>query len=350
MASTATTPSAAPTGSALNAMDFSLKGLTDRFSKAVGSASGTATNFLSGLGSKSTVNSRGFNARSYFGTSAPSSSTLFGNPTSFLSSTSAPLGGMAAVGSMGYFSRIGTYIGSVLIVLLILLIFVHYFITPIFQLRPGGPGVIPIPGVDDGVLYWDTTVADTIEEQKDSRFPIREKYSNYTMNMDIFINSSFDYSDRYRFIFGRGATLKTASAGSADTIMGLLSAFNVAVVLLPGTNDLQVSVLTDANTSEDIVIHNIPIQETFRLGIVIMDHALEVYLNGKLVKTKTHTNNLKSITGDIKIALGTAPSIAKIKNLKIWPRILATSEIRNAKPAMIQDSSASIVSLSGGSC
>ena len=347
MASTATTPSTAPTGSALNAMDFSLKGLTDKFSKAVGSASGTATNFLSGLGSKSTVNARGFNARSYFGTSAPSSSTLFGNPTSFLSSTGS-LG--VAAGSMGYFSRIGTYIGSVLIVLLILLIFVHYFITPIFQLRPGGPGVIPIPGVDDGVLYWDTTAADTIEEQKDSRFPIREKYSNYTMNMDIFINSSFDYSDRYRFIFGRGATLKTASASSADTIMGLLSAFNVAVVLLPGTNDLQVSVLTDANTSEDIVIYNIPIQETFRLGIVVMDHALEVYLNGKLVKTKTHTNNLKGITGDIKIALGTAPPIAKIKNLKIWPRILATSEIRHAKPALVQDSSASIVNLSGGSC
>jgi len=347
MASTATTPSTAPTGSALNAMDFSLKGLTDKFSKAVGSASGTATNFLSGLGSKSTVNARGFNARSYFGTSAPSSSTLFGNPTSFLSSTGS-LG--VAAGSMGYFSRIGTYIGSVLIVLLILLIFVHYFITPIFQLRPGGPGMIPIPGVDDGVLYWDTTAADTIEEEKDSRFPIREKYSNYTMNMDIFINSSFDYSDRYRFIFGRGATLKTASASSADTIMGLLSAFNVAVVLLPGTNDLQVSVLTDANTSEDIVIHNIPIQETFRLGVVIMDHALEVYLNGKLVKTKTHTNNLKGITGDIKIALGTAPPIAKIKNLKIWPRILATSEIRHAKPALVQDSSASIVNLSGGSC
>jgi hypothetical protein len=347
MASTVTTPSTAPTGSALNAMDFSLKGLTDKFSKAVGSASGTATNFLSGLGSKSTVNSRGFNTRSYFGTSAPSSSTLFGNPTSFLSSTGS-LG--VAAGSMGYFSRIGTYIGSVLIVLLILLIFVHYFITPIFQLRPGGPGVIPIPGIDDGVLYWDTTAADTIEEEKDSRFPIREKYSNYTMNMDIFINSSFDYSDRYRFIFGRGATLKTASASSADTIMGLLSAFNVAVVLLPGTNDLQVSVLTDANTSEDIVIHNIPIQETFRLGIVVMDHALEVYLNGKLVKTKTHTNNLKAITGDIKIALGTAPPIAKIKNLKIWPRILATSEIRHAKPAMVQDSSASIVNLSGGNC
>ena len=337
-------------GSALNTMDFSLKGLTDKFSKTIGSATGSATSFLSGLGSKSTMNSRGFNTRSYFATSAPSSSALFGTPTSFLSSTSAPLGGMAAVGSMGYFSRIGTYIGSVLIVLLILLIFVHYFITPIFQLRPGGPGMIPVPGVDDGVLYWDTTVADTIEEQKDNRFPIKEKYSNYTMNMDIFINSSFDYSDRYRFIFGRGATLKTSSAGSADTIMGLLSAFNVAVVLLPGTNDLQVSVLTDANTTEDIIIHNIPIQETFRLGIVVMDHALEVYLNGKLVKTKTHTNNLKGVTGDIKIALGTAPSVAIIKNLKIWPRILTTSEIRYAKPTMVQDSSASIFNFSGGSC
>jgi hypothetical protein len=329
-------------------MDFSLRGLTDKFSKTIGSATGTATSFLSGLSSKSTVNARGFNARSYFGTSAPSSSTLFGNPTSFLSSTGSL--GAAGVGSMGYFSRIGTYIGSILIVLFIFLLFVHYFITPIFQLRPGGPGMIPVPGVDDGILYWDSTAADTIEEQKDSRFPIREKYSNYTMNMDIFINSSFDYSDRYRFIFGRGATLKTASASSADTIMGLLSAFNVAIVLLPGTNDLQVSVLTDANTSEDIVIHNIPIQETFRLGIVVMDHALEVYLNGKLVKTKTHTNNLKAITGDIKIALGTAPSIAKIKNLKIWPRVLATSEIRNAKPALVQDSSASIFNFSGGSC
>jgi len=225
-------------------------------------------------------------------------------------------------------SRIFVYIVSIIIVVFVILLFIHFFIKPIFILHPGSPGIIPIPGFDDGTLYWDKTTAAKIENKD---LTISQLYSNYSLTLDIFIQNPFQFSDNHRVLFSRGAEYKTGILSDA-TIMGVLSTYNLAVALSPDTNDLIVSVLNINGRGEDIEIKNIPVQQPFKLGIVILDTAMEVYINGRLVKTKIYSDKLKDIVGDILPAQNTEATIAKLRNLKIWPRILTASEIRYSKP------------------
>jgi hypothetical protein len=63
-----------------------------------------------------------------------------------------------------------------------------------------------------------------------------------------------------------------------------------------------------------------------------MENALEVYLNGNLVKTRKYDYNIQSVTGPIDSALPEQSTIALFPLLKVWNRILTTSEMRYAKP------------------
>jgi len=226
--------------------------------------------------------------------------------------------------------RIIAYILAIIIVILIILIFIHFFITPIFRLRPGTSGIIPIPGYDDGSLFWNTTSAGTIENS--SLGTISNLSFGYTMNLDMFIQNPLQFATRPRLLFSRGATMRQTPTGS--TLIGLMSTYNLAIALQPDTNDLIVSVLDSNTHQQDVIIRNAPVQQPFRIGIVVMQQALEVYLNGELVGTRVFPAVPASVTGNIMIASGQEATIAILKNLKIWPRILTTSEIRYATPAL----------------
>ena len=65
-----------------------------------------------------------------------------------------------------------------------------------------------------------------------------------------------------------------------------------------------------------------------------MEQAMEVYINGHLAKTRKFASPPKDITGDIAGPLGINTNIFKVRNLKIWDRILRTTEIRYAKPPL----------------
>jgi hypothetical protein len=65
-----------------------------------------------------------------------------------------------------------------------------------------------------------------------------------------------------------------------------------------------------------------------------MESALETYLNGQLIKTRPFNSPPKDVKGDIYPASGVELNIAKIRNLKIWPRVLNVSEIRTATPSL----------------
>lgn len=221
------------------------------------------------------------------------------------------------------------YILAIAIVIFVILVFVHYFISPIFRLHPGSPGIIPVPGWDDGTLFWNKGNSGPISNND---LPISQQYFGYSVIMDVFVENPFQFSKYHRVIFNRGGQRLTPPSG--DTLVGVIDKYNLTVALLPDTNDLVVSVLNSKNNMENVVISNIPVQEPFRLGIVVMDNALEVYINGQLVKTRTFLDLPLDVKGDIEQAKGIEANVAKIRNLKIWPRILTTSEIRNASPSL----------------
>lgn len=226
--------------------------------------------------------------------------------------------------------QIGTYVIAVLIILLVIVLFIHFFITPIFRFHAGDvKGIITIPGFDDGVLYWTNA---NVGQIKNIDLPIPQLAFGYSMILDIFIENPMQFSTRPRIIFTRGATIRETP--NSDTLMGVLENYNLAIALLPDTNDIIVSVLNKDNNMENVIIPNVPVQEPFRLGVVVMEHALEVYLNGYLMKTRKFEATPKDVKGDIFPASGIQTNLVKLRTLKIWPRVISTGEMRESQPAL----------------
>jgi hypothetical protein len=225
--------------------------------------------------------------------------------------------------------RLLAYLFAIFVVIMVILLFVHYFIKPIFRLRPGDPGYITIPGFDDGVLFWNKGYSGIIQ---DKGLPIAKSYFNYSLTMDIFIENPLQFTQGPRVILRRGGSLKDSP--TSDTLLGYYNSYNLIVALLPDTNDLLVSVLNSNNNMENVLISNVPVQEPFRVGVIVMERALEVYMNGRLVKTRTFDVPLLASYGDIFPPSGIATNIVKVRNLKLWNRILKTGEMREATPAL----------------
>lgn len=270
------------------------------------------------------VNNRGVNITQFlFGNKPKSNSVSTGI---YKTTTNAAQAGSSKSSTLG---QVLSYLLAILIVIMVILLFIHFFITPIFKLRPGGPGIIPVPGFDDGKLYWNTTNAGQI---LNSDLPISSQAFGYTVNLDVFIENPLQFSQYPRIFFSRGATKKEKPSG--DTILGVLDNYNIVAALLSDTNDMVVSVLNTSNNMENIVIPNVPIQEPFRLSMVVMEQALEVYINGHLMRTRTFLAPPKDVKGDIYPATGIEANIVKLRNLKIWSRLLSVSEIRESTPRL----------------
>ena len=237
--------------------------------------------------------------------------------------------GSAGAGTGSSIARILSYVLAIFVVIMVILLFINFFITPIFRLRPGGPGIIPVPGFDDGKLFWNKNSAGQILNKN---LPIASQSFGYTMNLDVFVQNPLQFSRHPRVFFSRGGTKTETPSG--DTLLGVLSNYNIVAGLLPDTNDLIVSVLNKDDNMESIIVPNIPIQEPFRLSMVVMEQALEVYINGHLMRTRSFGAPPKSVDGDIYPAAGIEANTVLVRNLKIWSRILTTSEIRQASPAL----------------
>jgi hypothetical protein len=227
------------------------------------------------------------------------------------------------------FLRILAYLFAIFVVIIVILLFVHYFITPVFKTRPGSPGIIPVPGGDDGKLYWNKGTTGIID---DKNTPINGIYYGYSLILDVFIQNPLQFSTHPRMIYSRGGMLKDKP--TSDTMIGMYQYYNMGIGLLPDTNDLLVSVLNNNNNMETVVVQNVPVQEPFRVGVILMENALEVYLNGKLVKTRPLVVAPADVKGSIFGPSGSDTTTFKVRNLKIWNRILTTNEMKYATPAL----------------
>ncbi len=248
-------------------------------------------------------------------------------------------------GWMSVLGRIGAYLFSIVFVILA----ISFFITPIIKLRPGDPGLFYIPLKDDGVLFWPKGKDNEIDNKL---LPISEVSYNYSLMMDILIQDPNPFSRNIRLIFARGPTYQSSTPTSSTIPTELLSNYNLMVGLMPDTNDMIVSVLNKDSNSENAIIQNIPIQEVFRLGIVVMENTLEVYINGHLVKTRSYISPPKAVTGPITGGSGKDVTVAKLRNLKIWNRILRTAEIRESPPRLstYEEMSGTAAPNTAGSC
>lgn len=270
------------------------------------------------------------NAASGFGYSLPRFGDMLGMTAA--TSTGRNTGRMANIfapatadGPGDWKSWLG-YLSGIVVVILAILIFVHFIITPIFKTTPGGSGFIPLPGYDTGKLYWE----DDSVRLDDTKTILNGMTKNYTIAADIYIENPLAFSNRPRVLFYRGPPAVTGGSSAAG-IRGAIGDYNIAMALSADTNDLLVSVLNTANNEENVLLQNVPVQQTFRVTAVVYDRALEVYVNGRLAKTRPFAYPPKEMTGPF---MPPVDQIAKVRNLHMWSNILTPAEIRAAGPKM----------------
>jgi hypothetical protein len=132
--------------------------------------------------------------------------SVFGLPSALASKTYSATNAAVynATGSAPVSKYIG-YVASIFVVLMIILVFIHYFIKPIFQFNPGGPGIIPVPGLSDGKTYW--TQNKDVGPLKENQTILGSQTSNWSMCLDLFIEQPLNMSRDLRILFSRGAPL-----------------------------------------------------------------------------------------------------------------------------------------------
>jgi len=107
--------------------------------------------------------------------------------------------------------------------------------------------------------------------------------------------------------------------------------------LLPDTTDLVVSILNSSMGMENVVIPNVPVQTPFRVGVILSDTAMEVYLNGLLQRTRTFESGTTPLnaTGMFYPPQGMNAEIAKVANLHLWNSVISPSQMRYATPGLM---------------
>lgn len=184
------------------------------------------------------------------------------------------------------------YAIAALLAIGLVLLAVDHWVTPIFQRKTGGPGYIPIPGNDISQVFWLklADVANVPINAPPAPAPangaptpppvvsasVIEGQASWSMSCDVWLDDEFpqelpDVMPQRRFLL-LGQNINTPK---------LVLAFDNT------KNTLYVySYSANGSTMESAYVDNVPIRKPFRIGIVKNPKTLEVYFNGRLVRTR----------------------------------------------------------------
>lgn len=223
------------------------------------------------------------------------------------------------------------YVGFLLLAITIILVLIHYLITPIFKTKMGSKGIIPLPTTPEGVFLWDDNAPDSLPV---TGTPIESISANYTVSMDIYIEKPADITNSYRTVFSRQVgSAKTMAVANPNTIQDQIGDYNLAVYIEKGTNDLYVSVMTTNKTVKTIKLKNTPVREAFRLVVVLSDTYMDAYIGGYLTGSVTFSD--MPLVG-ANVIFGPSMSSIKVKRVKVFERTLEPAEAKDIRPGLAE--------------
>jgi len=178
---------------------------------------------------------------------------------------------------------------------------------------------------------------------------------SFSMLLDVILLNSRNYNTTegpYRQIVHRGSA-DLAKADDANGLapagflanvinqplppFGLPKRMNPGVFLDPNTNDLLVfvdSALGSQTFRESVRIADIPLDTPFRIGIIISNRVVEVYINCRLEVTKVLSGIPKRVEREWYGLAGSAAAQAQIQNLYIWNKPLTAIDMRPLCPTI----------------
>ena len=177
----------------------------------------------------------------------------------------------------------------------------------------------------------------------------------YSMTLEILLNNSRNYwteDGPYRHIAHRGSNeliqkpqdgvvLSSCFSAANGTLppYGLPKRMNPGIFLDPNVNDILIFVDTSNGSEtfrESVRIKDVPLDIPVRLGIVLNQRVLEVYLNCGLEVTKLLSQKPKHVENDWYGEAGIAAAKAQIQNLYLWNRALPSTDVKYICPSIKQ--------------
>lgn len=282
-------------------------------------------------------------------------SSLFNAPGEFLPDVAkATTSSFAAIPTLGKLGKGTSFLLYVLAALVIVLVLFMLYGTRI-NLSWLDPRPRQWIISQDAAHYWRSEgVYNNLRVPKNQLIP-DFKDDEYSLNVEIILDNTRNYWNAdgpYRHIAHRGShdliskdgdndnntiTMCTMTANSKLPPYGLPKRMNPGILLDPNVNDILVFVDTSNGAEtfrESVRIRDIPLNIPFRLGVVVNERVLEVYMNCKLEVTKLLTHKPKKVEKEWFGLAGSAAANAQIQNLYLWKRALVSSDMRYLCPSL----------------
>lgn len=282
-------------------------------------------------------------------------SSLFNAPGEFLpnvgKATTSSIASIPTLGKLGKGTSILLYVLAAAV--LVLVVFMLYGTRLNFSWMDPRPRNWIIQY--DAAHYWKPQeVYNNLQVAKNQLIPdFRD--DEYSLNTEIILDNTRNYWNAdgpYRHIAHRGSndliiegedndnniiTMCTMTSNAKLPPYGLPKRMNPGILLDPNVNDILVFVDTSNGAEtfrESVRIRDIPLNIPFRLGIIVNERVLEVYMNCKLEVTKLLTHKPKKVENKWFGLAGAAAANAQIQNLYLWKRALVSNDMRYLCPSI----------------
>jgi hypothetical protein len=236
--------------------------------------------------------------------------------------------GLASIMPMMFYFSLTAFI------LFLILVFMHFTITPVFSFSPNDSGFIPVPTVSDQQVAFTKNPATPDVSGNFTGIPV----CSYTIGADVYLSGNFFSSSIPRVLLYRSIK-GSVSPPITDTSSNLLKTFpdtNIILWLDSMKNDLYVSVVTStdgtaatARLQTSKAVQNIPVKNVFRVTVVFTQQFVEIYINGKLEETmamKSPPVTVATNASFYPVIKSIGPNVL-ISNLSLWPRVLTSREV-----------------------
>lgn len=274
-----------------------------------------------------------------------------------------------ATGENGnYTLQVLFYLFMYAFIIFLVLVLVHFTITPVFKFTPGAAGLIGIPASTDDKVYWkdkkQPLSEDCVPKEADN-LASYDFINNFSFSLDLYVRKIADTNANARVIlyktFRYGNDLSTpiaspltAGPASTDVLERYMSSRSSMYMYLTDTNDLGVTFFCSSadgtGTPYSIKqIANIPFYTPFRITCVVENKTFTVYLNGKqtfqrivpsaitLNSSFTPPAGVSNTNQRFYAPPAWADSPTKtifLQNFHIWPRAITYAEVQQAQPAL----------------
>ncbi len=228
--------------------------------------------------------------------------------------------------------RVFFYLAVGALAIFLLLTFIHYTVTPVFSFTPGDGGILPIvPTGPKQYAFMEKPAANNMAPDFTDLYAFNTAYA-----FDLYVSSEFSKAVPRVIWYKANAYVTMDTNITANTLQAQFPESNLVLYMDSAVNDLKAMIVyQDSNQAivakHETCVENIPLRTPVRIGVIVFQKFVEIYMNGKLVRTISGNGNLIVNESSGKYIFGPPALVAdsvKIARLTYWPYLISPQIMR----------------------